>query len=73
MKSYTVYDIPKCVELSTPPNAIKQKLKKWDWGNSILKYNVIHDALKVICNKTIKHPRKFGDIGFFGDMDTGKI
>ena len=38
----------------------------------ILKYDVIHDALKVICNKNIKCPRIFGDIGSLGDMGTGR-
>ena len=33
--------IPTCVELSTPPNAIKHKFKRVDLGNSILKYYVI--------------------------------
>jgi hypothetical protein len=28
----------------------------------ILKYDVIHGVLKIICNKNIKHPRNFGDI-----------
>ena len=43
------------------------KFKKVDLGNSILKYDVIQDALKVICDKNIKSPREFGDMG------TGKI
>jgi hypothetical protein len=55
--------MPKCVELSTSPNAIKQKLKKVDLGNSILKNDVIHDALRVICNKNLKLRGRFGDLG----------
>ena len=37
-----------------------------------LKYDVIYDALKLICNKNLERPRKFGDIGSFGDMGTEK-
>lgn len=33
-----------------PSNTIKQKFEKIDLGNSIFKYNVIYDALKVICS-----------------------
>jgi hypothetical protein len=38
---------------------ISQKFKRMNLGNSILKYDVIDDALKVICNK---NPRNLGDI-----------
>ena len=55
--------MPKCVELLTPSNAIKYKFKKVELGNIILKYEVIHDALEVICNKNVKHPLNFGEIG----------
>ena len=37
-----------------------------------MKYNVIHDALKVICKENLKPPGNFGDIGSFGDMGTGR-
>jgi hypothetical protein len=37
-----------------------------------LKYDVIHDALKVILNKNFQHLRNFGDIGSVGDMGTGR-
>jgi hypothetical protein len=42
-------------------------------GNSILKYDVNYDALKVSFNKNIKRSRTFDDIGYFDDMSTGKI
>ena len=45
---------------------------KRDLGNWFLKYDVIHDALKVILNKNFKHLRNFGDIGSVGDMGTGR-
>ena len=38
--------------------------------NLSLKYDVIHDALKVICDKILKRPREFGDIWvIYDDMD----
>jgi hypothetical protein len=46
------------------------KLKKVDLKNLILKYDVIHDKLGVICNTNLKRPRNFGDIGSLGDMGT---
>jgi hypothetical protein len=49
------------------------KIQKSRFGNSIWKFDVIHDALNVIYYKNLKRPRKFGDIGFFGDMDTERI
>ena len=69
--------VPKCVELRTLPNAIKLRFKKvyllkLYLRNFILKYDVIHDALKVICNKNIKRLRNFGDIGSFGGIGTGR-
>jgi hypothetical protein len=36
-----------------------------------LKHDVIHDALRVICNKNLKRLRNFSDIGSFGNMGTG--
>jgi hypothetical protein len=36
------------------------KCKKVDFGNLILKYDVIHDALKVMCNKKLQRIRNFG-------------
>ena len=65
-------EIPKCVELSTPPNAIKLKLKKIDLGNSILKYDLIIDAVKVISYKNLKLRGRSSDIGSFGDIGTEK-
>ena len=56
-----------------PPNAIKQKSKRVDLGNSILKYGFLYDALQVIFNKNLKRPRNFGDIGSFGDLSTRRI
>ena len=35
-----------------------------------MKYNVFHDAAKVICNKNLKRHRKFGHIGSLTDMGT---
>ena len=49
------------ITYSTKPN--QMKIKKGDLGNQILKYDVIHDALKVICNKNLKRLRNFGDMG----------
>jgi hypothetical protein len=40
---------------------MKQKFLKVYLGNLILKYDGIHDAFKVICNKNLK--RNSGDIG----------
>ena len=70
---FKYWKIPKCVELTTQPNAIKHKFKRVDLRNVTLKYDVIHAALEVICNKHLKRPRKFDDIGSFGDMGTGMI
>ena len=58
-------------ESSTSPNAIKWRVKKVNLRNLIVKYYVIHDALKVIRNKNLKHPRNLDLIGSFGDMGTG--
>ena len=38
----------------------------------MLKYDVIHDVLKVDCNTNLSRSRNFGDIGKFGDMATGR-
>ena len=51
--------------------AIK-KAKKGNLGNFIMKYNFIHDALKVITNQNLKRQRNFEDIGSFGDMGTSR-
>jgi hypothetical protein len=51
---------------------MKWKFKKVDLGNSSLKYDVIHDALKVICNTNLKRSSNFGDIASLGDMCTGR-
>ena len=48
------------------------KIEKRRLGNLILKYDVIHEALKVICNKNLKRPQNLGDIGSFGDIGTGR-
>jgi hypothetical protein len=50
--------IPKCVELRTQQNTFKQKLKKVDLENLILKY----DALKIIYIKNFIHSRDFDDM-----------
>jgi hypothetical protein len=47
----------------TKRNQKEIQIKKFE--KFILKYDVIHDALKLICNKTLKRPRSFGDIGSF--------
>jgi hypothetical protein len=47
--------------------------KKIDLRNSILKYDVIHGALKVIRNENFKRPLYFGDIGSFANMGIGRI
>jgi hypothetical protein len=44
------------------------KMNRVDLENFILKYDVIHAALKVICNRNLKQPRNKGDIGLFGDI-----
>ena len=41
----------------------KMKIQKSRFGKFNLKYDVIHDALKVICNENFKRPRNFGDMG----------
>ena len=56
------------IKYSTKGNQIK--IQKVDLDNSILKYDVIHDTLKVICDKHLKCPRNFGDMGSFGDIST---
>jgi hypothetical protein len=56
------------IEYSTKSN----KNPKSRFGKFNLKNDVIYDALKLICNKNLERPRKFGDIGSFGDMGTGK-
>ena len=40
-----------------------QSNKKVDLRNSVLKYDVIHNALNVICDKNLKRPRNFSDMG----------
>ena len=52
----------------TPLSTIKYKFIELDLGNLILNYDIIHDALKVICNKNLKRPRNFGDIGSLGHI-----
>jgi hypothetical protein len=37
----------------TPSNPIKYKFQKVALGNLILKYDAIHGALKVICDKNL--------------------
>ena len=49
------------------------KIFKVDLENAILKYDVIDDAFKVICNNNLKRSREFGDIRYIGDMGTGMI
>jgi hypothetical protein len=45
-------------------NEVKyQNFEKVDFGNLILKYDVINGELKVISNKNLKRPRNFDDIG----------
>ena len=46
-----------------------QKSKFWEFN---LKYDVIHDVLKVIFNENLKRLRNYGDIGFSRDMNTFK-
>ena len=41
------------------------------FGKFNLENDVIHDANKIISNKSFK--KKFGDIGTFGDFGTGSI
>jgi hypothetical protein len=55
------------VELRTPTNESKENSKKYR-GNLISKEDVGHDELLVICNKNLKRPRNFGDIGKFGEI-----
>jgi hypothetical protein len=43
-----------------------------DLENLIFKYDVIHDALKLISYEKLKRARNFGDIGSFGDIGTGR-
>ena len=38
-----------------------------------MKYDLIHEVLRVIRDKNLKRRRNFGFIGFFGDMGTGMI
>jgi hypothetical protein len=42
---------------------------KYDGNNC---HHGIHDAFEVICYKNFKRPRKFGDIGSFGNIGTGR-
>jgi hypothetical protein len=64
--------IPKYEKQPTPANTIKWKFKKSDLENLIMKYDVIHDGLRVICKKKLKRPRNFDDIGSYGAMCTGR-
>ena len=50
----------------------QRKIEKSKFQNFILKYDVIHDALKLVCNKNLRRPRNFGDMGFFGDICAGR-
>jgi hypothetical protein len=38
-----------------------------------LKYDVIHDALEVICKKSLRRPHNCDDIGYFGDIGYDKL
>ena len=58
------------ITYSTEPNQIE--FKNVDLGNAILKYDVIHDKFKEICNKNLKPPRNFRDNNSVGDMGTGR-
>ena len=40
------------------------KIERVDLRNWILKYDVIHDAFKVICYKNLKRRRNLGDFNF---------
>jgi hypothetical protein len=44
-------------------NSTEHNRKKVDLKNLILKYDVIHDALKVTFNKNSHNLRNFGDMG----------
>ena len=44
--------------------------KRVDLGNSILKCDVIYDALKVICDKNLKRPRNLTILGSLYDITT---
>ena len=44
-------------------------LRKEIWEIQFWKYEVIHNALKVMCNKNSKRPHNFGHICSFGDLD----
>ena len=48
------------IKYSTKRNQIK--IEKIEFRNSILKYDVIHDVLKVICYKKLQRRRNFGDM-----------
>jgi hypothetical protein len=41
----------------------KMQIEKSRLGNLIFKYDVIHDALKLISDKNLKRPRNLGDMG----------
>ena len=73
MSSYIVETEHKYWEKITIKYSTKAILKKKDFGNLVFKYDVIYDALEVICNKNLKHFRNVGDIGFIGDLYTKLI
>ena len=52
---------------------MKNKIIKVNLKHSILKYDVIHDTLKVIFNKNLERLSEFGNIDFFGVIGTGEI
>ena len=63
----------KCVEYSTLPNEIRQRIKKIRGWKLILTNNVIDNALKLIYDNDLKFRGCFDDIGTFGDCATKKF
>jgi hypothetical protein len=63
------------IKYSAKRNQIK--VRKSKFGKLNLENDVIHDALKVICNKNLKKNSAilgiFGDIGTFGNIGSGSI
>ena len=51
-----------------------KNFKKFDFAYSIIRNDVIHDALilYIIYNKKFKRQRKFGDVGSYGNMGNVK-
>ena len=60
-----------CVEYSTKLN--QTKIQTHRSGNSILKYDVIYEALQMMCNKNLKSLRNYSRIGSFSDLGTKRI